>query len=65
MLGSPATISSVGLSGPSSDLRAIITLSAKDVQALASAAVEGQIGHDAHEGDPDGAGQGDRRRRRG
>lgn len=44
LLGSPATITSVGLSGPSSDLRAILTLSLKDVQALASAAVEGQLG---------------------
>lgn len=44
MLGSAANITSVGLSGPSSDLRAIITLSLKDVQALASAAVEGQLG---------------------
>ncbi len=43
-LGSTANISSVGLSGPSSDLRAIVTLSLKDVQALASAAVEGQLG---------------------
>jgi hypothetical protein len=44
LLGSPATITSVGLSGPSSDLRAIITLSLKDVQALASAAVRGPLG---------------------
>jgi hypothetical protein len=44
LLGTPATISSVGLSGPSSDLRAILTLNLKDVQALASAAVEGQMG---------------------
>lgn len=43
-LGTTATISSVGLSGPSSDLRAILTFTAKDIQALASAAVEGQIG---------------------
>lgn len=43
-LGTPATISSVTLNGPSSDLRAILTLSAKDVQAMASAAVEGQMG---------------------
>ena len=43
-LGIPATISSVSLSGPSSDLRAILTLTVKDVQALASAAVEGQMG---------------------
>jgi hypothetical protein len=43
-LGSTANLTSVGLSGPSSDLRAIVTLSLKDVQALASAAVEGQLG---------------------
>jgi hypothetical protein len=44
VLGSMATISSVGLSGPSSDLRAILTLSLKDVQSLASAAVQSQMG---------------------
>jgi hypothetical protein len=46
-LGSAANLTSVGLSGPSSDLRAIVTLSLKDVQALASAAVEGQLGSSA------------------
>ena len=43
-LGIPATISSISLNGPSSDLRAILTLDAKDVRAMASAAVEGQMG---------------------
>jgi hypothetical protein len=43
-LGIPATISSISLNGPSADLRAILTLNLKDVQALASAAVEGQMG---------------------
>ncbi len=46
-LGSAANLSSVGLSGPSSDLRAIVTLSLRDVQALASAAVQGQLGSTA------------------
>lgn len=44
VLGQTATISSVSLSGPSSDLRAILTLAAFDVRALASAAVEAQMG---------------------
>jgi hypothetical protein len=44
VLGATATISSVALSGPSSDLRAILTLAAADVRALASAAVEAQMG---------------------
>jgi hypothetical protein len=43
-LGTPATISSISLNGSSADLRAILTLNVKDVQALASAAVEGQMG---------------------
>jgi hypothetical protein len=43
-LGIPATISSISLNGPSADLRAILTLNLKDVQALAGAAVEGQMG---------------------
>ena len=47
LLGSTATIDSVSLSGPSADLRAILTFGLKDVQALASAAVEGQMGSTA------------------
>jgi hypothetical protein len=43
-LGATATISSVGLTGPSSDLRAVLTLAAADVRALASAAVQSQMG---------------------
>lgn len=43
-LGPTATISSVAVTGPSSDLRVILTLSAADVRTLASAAVEAQIG---------------------
>ena len=43
-LGATATISAVALSGPSSDLRATLTFTAKDIQALASAAVQGQMG---------------------
>ena len=41
---STATISSIGLSGPSSDLRAILTLSAADIRTLVSAAVQGELG---------------------
>ena len=47
LLGPVATIGSVGLSGPSSDLRAILTMAAADVASLASAAVEGQTGSPA------------------
>lgn len=44
---STATISSIALSGPSSDLRAILIVPAADIRTLVSGAVQGELGSPA------------------